>query len=96
MGSPSQAKVEMKEVKEKQALARSQLLRGAFGYLTEPAFRQRKAYLAAKVCPRSELARSRLIVHNEHLRLCCTRRHSMQTQVGGRGGRMQSGATGVA
>ena len=49
MGSPSQQKVEPKELREKQALARSQLLRGAFGWLTEPAFRQRKAYFSAKV-----------------------------------------------
>lgn len=96
MGSPSQAKVDMKEVKEKQALARSQMLRGAFGYLTEPAFRQRKAYLAAKVCPRSELARSRFIVHSEQLRLCFTWRHSMQLKLEDLGHACRMGATGVA
>ncbi|CAK0739404.1 hypothetical protein CVIRNUC_001163 [Coccomyxa viridis] len=47
-GGKSQQKVEMKEVKEKQALARSQMLRGAFGFITEGAFRQRKAYFTAK------------------------------------------------
>ena len=49
MGSPSQQKVEPKELREKQAMARAQLLRGSFGWLTEPAFRQRKAYFSAKV-----------------------------------------------
>lgn len=49
MGGSSQTKVEMKELKEKQALARSQMLRSNLGYLTESAFRQRKAYFAAKV-----------------------------------------------
>lgn len=44
MGGPSQQKVDPKELREKQALARSQLLRGNFGWLTEPAFRQRRAY----------------------------------------------------
>ena len=48
-GGKSQQKVEMKEVKEKQALARSQMLRGAFGFITEGAFRQRKSYFTAKV-----------------------------------------------
>ena len=61
MGSPSQAKVEMKELKEKQVLARSQMLRGAYGYLTEAAFRQRKAYLAAKVCSR----KPSVVLHRE-------------------------------
>ena len=45
----SQQKVDLKEVKEKQTVARSQLLRGACVFLTEGAFRQRKAYLTAKV-----------------------------------------------
>ena len=48
-GGKPQQKVDLKEVKEKQALARSQMLRGAFGFLTEGAFRQRKAYFTAKV-----------------------------------------------
>ena len=48
-GSKSQQKVDLKEVKEKQVLARSQLLRGACVFLTEGAFRQRKAYFTAKV-----------------------------------------------
>jgi len=47
-GGKSQQKVDLKEVKEKQALQRSQLLRGANVFLTEGAFRQRKAYLTAK------------------------------------------------
>lgn len=49
MGGPSQQKVDMKEVKEKQALARSQLVRQGFGYLPELAFKQRLKYFAAKV-----------------------------------------------
>ena len=49
MGGPSQQKVDPKELREKQALARSQLLRGSFGWLTEPAFRQRRAYFSTKV-----------------------------------------------
>ena len=49
MGGPSQQKVDMKEVKEKQSLARSQLLRQGFGYLPELAFKQRLKYFAAKV-----------------------------------------------
>lgn len=48
-GGKPQQKVELKEVKEKQTVARSQLLRGAHVFLTEGAFRQRKAYLTAKV-----------------------------------------------
>ncbi len=48
-GGKTQQKVELKEVKEKQTVARSQLLRGANVFLTEGAFRQRKAYLTAKV-----------------------------------------------
>ena len=48
-GGKPQQKVELKEVKEKQTIARSQLLRGAHVFLTEGAFRQRKAYLTAKV-----------------------------------------------
>lgn len=48
-GGKSQQKVELKEVKEKQILARSQLLRGACVFLTEGAFRQRKAYFTSKV-----------------------------------------------
>ncbi|CAL8463545.1 g3079 [Coccomyxa elongata] len=48
MGGPSQQKVDMKEVREKQALARSQLLRQGFGYLPELAFKQRLKYFAAK------------------------------------------------
>ncbi len=48
-GGKSQQKVDLKEVKEKQTVARSQLLRGACVFLTEGAFRQRKAYLTAKV-----------------------------------------------
>ncbi|BDA48589.1 ER membrane protein complex subunit 3 [Coccomyxa sp. Obi] len=48
MGGSSQQKVDMKEVKEKQALARSQLLRQGFGYLPELAFKQRLKYFAAK------------------------------------------------
>ena len=48
-GGKTQQKVELKEVKEKQTIARSQLLRGAHVFLTEGAFRQRKAYLTAKV-----------------------------------------------
>ncbi|CAL5223773.1 g6338 [Coccomyxa viridis] len=47
-GGKPQQKVELKEVKEKQTVARSQLLRGAHVFLTEGAFRQRKAYLTAK------------------------------------------------
>lgn len=55
-GSPKQTgEVNLKEVKEKQALTRSQLLRGALGFIPESSFRQRKRYLAAKVyqykCP---------------------------------------------
>jgi hypothetical protein len=50
-GGKQQQKVDLKEVKEKQALARSQMLRGAFGFLTEGAFRQRKAYFTSKVGP---------------------------------------------
>ena len=48
-GGKTQQKVDLKEVKEKQTVARSQLLRGANVFLTEGAFRQRKAYLTAKV-----------------------------------------------
>ena len=39
----------MKEVREKQAIARSGFLRGHGGYLTAAAFRERRAYFAAKV-----------------------------------------------
>lgn len=49
MGGSSQQKVDMKEVREKQALARSQLLRQGYGFLPECAFRQRQKYFAAKV-----------------------------------------------
>jgi hypothetical protein len=49
-GSPPQ-KVDLKEVREKQALTRSQMLRGAYGFIPEGAFRQRKTYFAAKVRP---------------------------------------------
>ncbi len=49
MSGASTAKVELKEVREKQALARSQLLRAAAGFIPESGFRQRRAYLAAKV-----------------------------------------------
>jgi len=49
MGGSSQQKVDVKEVKEKQALARSQLLRQGYGFLPESAFRQRQKYFAAKV-----------------------------------------------
>ena len=55
-GGKPQQKVDLKEVKEKQALARSQMLRGAFGFLTEGAFRQRKAYFTAKVGPHCRLS----------------------------------------
>ncbi|KAK9837444.1 hypothetical protein WJX81_003249 [Elliptochloris bilobata] len=48
MGGASAAKVELKEVREKQALARSQLLRAAAGFIPESGFRQRRAYFAAK------------------------------------------------
>lgn len=47
-GAPA-AKVELKEVREKQALARSQLLRAAAGFIPESGFRQRRAYFSAKV-----------------------------------------------
>ena len=49
-GAPA-AKVELKEVREKQALARSQLLRAAAGFIPESGFRQRRAYFSAKVQP---------------------------------------------
>ena len=49
MGGAPAAKVELKEVREKQALARSQLLRAAAGSIPESGFRQRRAYFAAKV-----------------------------------------------
>ena len=49
MGGSSQQKVDLKEVREKQALARSQLLRQAYGFLPENAFKQRQKYFAAKV-----------------------------------------------
>lgn len=47
-GAPA-AKVELKEVREKQALARSQLLRAAAGFIPESGFRQRRSYFSAKV-----------------------------------------------
>jgi hypothetical protein len=50
MGGAPTAKAELKEVREKQALMRSQLLRAACGFIPESGFRQRRAYLAAKVC----------------------------------------------
>ncbi len=49
MGGSSQQKVDLKEVKEKQALARSQLLRQGYAFLPEGAFKQRVKYFAAKV-----------------------------------------------
>lgn len=48
-GTSSEAAVETKEVREKQAIARSGFLRGHGGYLTAAAFRERRAYFAAKV-----------------------------------------------
>lgn len=52
MGGPSaETAVELKEVREKQAIARSGFLRGHSGYLTAAAFRERRAYFAAKVHP---------------------------------------------
>lgn len=48
-GGKSQQKVDLKEIKERQALSRAQLFRGANVFLTEGAFRQRKAYFTAKV-----------------------------------------------
>ena len=50
MGGPAaETAVELKEVREKQALTRSGFLRGHGGYLTAAAFRERRAYFAAKV-----------------------------------------------
>lgn len=52
MGSAApESAVEMKEVREKQALTRSGFLRGFGGILTAAAFRERRAYFAAKVRP---------------------------------------------
>ena len=49
MGGPAaESAVELKEVREKQALTRSGFLRGYGGYLTPAAFRERRAYFAAK------------------------------------------------
>lgn len=78
MGGPSQQKVDLKEVKEKQALARSQLLRQAFGFLPEGAFKQRQKYFAAKVnrttslsaAPSPYLSEQQSTVQSIHFLLC--------------------------
>lgn len=48
-GGPDTGKVDMKELREKQQVARSQVLRTNHGYITEAAFRERRHYFTAKV-----------------------------------------------
>mmetsp|Transcript_308 Transcript_308/g.888 ORF Transcript_308/g.888 Transcript_308/m.888 type:complete len:256 (+) Transcript_308:358-1125(+) len=57
-GGPDTGKVDMKELREKQQVARSQVLRTNHGYITEAAFRERRHYFTAKetglLCKKSE------------------------------------------
>ena len=50
-GAATESAVDLREVREKQAITRSGFLRGHGGYLTAAAFRERRAYFAAKVRP---------------------------------------------
>ena len=48
-GGPDKGKVDMKELREKQQIARSQALRTNQGYIPEAAYRERRHYFTAKV-----------------------------------------------
>ncbi len=48
-GPGKSSKTDPKEIREKQAVARSQLLRANCGFIPEAGFRQRAAYFSAKV-----------------------------------------------
>ena len=49
-GAPDQGKVDVKELREKQLVARAGMLRGSHGYIPEAAFYERRNFFIDKVC----------------------------------------------